>query len=263
MSAAGLSAFAAALAERLPGTWRSEDQTYPTFEDQWPAADRLWDCGPAHSALLDYDLHHGAVLHGPGDAQLSVTDRPRDPHRFLVAAMKPEGVKRHNVSVVADVLMGISVTDDPVRAAAAIAHRLLPRYHAALDAVREDARARPEPPHRRPAPEVAQSVTLIWYPDGVVGAPYDSVPQDARMTLFSCRFSYSLDQYAFVLPASCSDTQRALLLQTVVRLLTAQGIGVNFRHGTPAVPVQPSHPSAAGSGVPLAPVNNPPPSARR
>ncbi|MCQ9185459.1 hypothetical protein KMT30_41835 [Streptomyces sp. IBSBF 2953] len=261
-SAADLSAFAAALAERLPGTWRSEDQTYPTFEDQWPAADRLWDCDPAHTALFNYDLHHGALLHGPDDAQLSVIDRPRNPHQFLVAPLKPLGVKRHNVSAAADLLMGISVTNDPVRAAAAIAHRLLPRYHAALEAVREDARARPEPPHRRPAPEVAQSVTLIWYPDGVVGAPYDSVPQDARMTLFGCHFSYSLNQYAFVLDATCTDTQRALLLQTVVRLLTAQGIGVNFRHAAPAVPAKPSRPSAAGPGVPPAPAN-PPPSARR
>ncbi|GAA3898346.1 hypothetical protein GCM10023084_58570 [Streptomyces lacrimifluminis] len=57
------------------------------------------------------------MLNGPDDAQLSVTARPRHPHQFLVAALKPQGVKRHNVSVVADP-MGISVTDDPVRACA-------------------------------------------------------------------------------------------------------------------------------------------------
>ncbi|CAM5570854.1 hypothetical protein [Streptomyces aurantiogriseus] len=256
-----LSAFAAALAERLPGTWRSEDQTYPTFEDQYPAADRLWDCGPAHSALLDYDLEHGAVLHGPGNARLSVTARPRNPRQFLVAALKPQGVKRHNISVVDDP-MGISVTDDPVRAASSIARRLLPRYLRALDAVRRDARARPEPPHRPPAPEVAQSVTLVWYPDGVVGAPYDSVPKEAHMVLYSCHFSYSPDQYAFMLPASYRDAERALLIQTAIRLLTAQGIGVNFRHAAPDIPARPARPLTTGPGLPPTPAN-PPSTARR
>uniref|UniRef100_A0AAU2AER3 Uncharacterized protein n=1 Tax=Streptomyces sp. NBC_00093 TaxID=2975649 RepID=A0AAU2AER3_9ACTN len=261
-SAADLSAFATGLAQHLPGTWRSEDETYPAFEDQGPAADRLWEHGFAHAALYDYDLHQGAVLHGPGDARLLVIDRPYKPRRFLVAPLKPDGVKPHNFSVVEERVMDISVTDDPVRAASAIARRLLPRYRAALDAVREDARARPEPPYRRPAPEVAQSVTLVWYPDGVVGAPYDSVPKDARLVLFGCHFSYNLDQFAFVLPASYPDMVRAHLLQTAVRLLTAQGIGVNFRHAAPAVPAQPPRPPATGPGVPPASAN-PPPSARR
>ncbi|MEV0636284.1 hypothetical protein AB0I77_15185 [Streptomyces sp. NPDC050619] len=249
-----LSAFASAVAQHLPGTWRSDDQTYPTFEDQYPAADRLWDCGPARSALLDYDLERGAVLTGPDDAQLSITARPRNPRRFLVAALKPQGVKQHNFSVVADP-MGISVTDDPARAASAIARRLLPRYLHALDAVRHDACTRPEPPHRLAAPEVDQSVTLVWYPDGVVGAPYDSVPKDARMVLFTCHFSYSIDQYAFVLPASHTDVRRALLIQTAVRLLTAQGIGVNFRHAAPAVPTPPALSLPLGPGLPPAPAN--------
>ncbi|MEU6231374.1 hypothetical protein ABZ855_48070, partial [Streptomyces sp. NPDC047042] len=112
-SAADLSAFATALAQHLPGTWISEDEAYPSFEDQRPAADRLWDCDPAHTALCNYDLHHGALLHGPGDARLSVIDRPRNPHRILVAPLKPQGVRRHNVRATADLLMGISVTDDP------------------------------------------------------------------------------------------------------------------------------------------------------
>lgn len=259
--ATDLSAFTAALAQRLPGIWRSEDQTYPTFEDQWPAADRLWDCGPAHSALLDYDLEHGAVLTGPDDAQLSVTARPRHPRRFLVAALKPQDVKQHNFSVVNDP-MGISVTDDAARAASTIARRLLPRYLHALDAVRRDAQTRPEPPHRRAAPEVDQSVTLIWYPDGVVGAPYDSVPKDARTVLFACHFFYSMDQFAFVLPASHTDAVRALLLQTAVRLLTAQGIGVNFRHATPTVPTPPNLSLTLGPGLPPAPANPPSPERR-
>lgn len=53
----GLPGLATALARRLPGgTWRSQEQTFATFEDQWPAAGLLWDAGPARSALLDTTL---------------------------------------------------------------------------------------------------------------------------------------------------------------------------------------------------------------
>ncbi|MEE1765297.1 hypothetical protein [Streptomyces sp. SP18BB07] len=257
-----LPGFATALSRRLPGgNWRTQEQTFATFEEQWPVAGLLWDAGPARSALLDHPLESGAVLHGPGGTQLSVTVRPSRPRQFLVAALKPEGVQRHNFSVVDDP-MGISVPDDPVRAACAVARRLLPRYLRALKAVRRDARARPEPPHRPAAPAVARSVTLIWHPDGVVGAPYDSVPADARAVLYGCRFTYDLDQYAFVLPASASDAERALLLQSVIRLLTAQGIGVDFRHATPHIPAPPSRPHPTGPGVPLRPAQ-PPPTVRR
>lgn len=62
---------------------------------------------------------------------------------------------------------------------------------------------------------------LSWYPDGVVGAPYRSVPEDARMVLFGCRFQYSPHESAFVLPASYSTSDRAVLIQTAVRLLTS------------------------------------------
>ncbi|WP_244190417.1 hypothetical protein [Streptomyces caeruleatus] len=40
-----LSAFAAALAARLPGTWTSEYQRHARYADQFPRAEQLWDTG--------------------------------------------------------------------------------------------------------------------------------------------------------------------------------------------------------------------------
>ncbi|MEU0426113.1 hypothetical protein ABZ235_21340 [Streptomyces canus] len=38
-----LSAFAAGLAARLPGNWTSEYHRHPTYKDQFPTVERLWD----------------------------------------------------------------------------------------------------------------------------------------------------------------------------------------------------------------------------
>ncbi|MFC8198932.1 hypothetical protein ACFUTV_26580 [Streptomyces sp. NPDC057298] len=116
-----------------------------------------------------------------------------------MAPLEPEGCKTHQISPVREP-NGIAVPNDPARAAAAVTRRVLPRYRAALDAVRHNAFGQPEPPHHKPAPEVAQTLTLVWYPDGVVGEPYDSVPEEARMTLFGCNFQSSPNEFAFVLP---------------------------------------------------------------
>ncbi|MFC5218906.1 hypothetical protein [Streptomyces coerulescens] len=144
---------------------------------------------------------------------------------------------------------GIAVRNDPVRAAAAVARRVLPRFPRALDAVHQCPRDEPERQHRPAAPEVAETLTLVWYPDGVVGAPYASVRAEARTVLYSCYFQYSPHEAAFVLPASYSTSDRALLIHAAVWLLTAQSIGVNFRHATPAEP-RPSRPAVASPGMP-------------
>ncbi|WP_229877478.1 hypothetical protein [Streptomyces bluensis] len=130
-----------------------------------------------------------------------------------------------------------------------------------MDAVHHNARVQPEPPHRPAAPEVGEDLTLVWYPDGVVGAPYRSVPEDARMVLYGGRFQYSPHEAAFVLPATYNTSDRALLIQSAVRLLTAQGIGVNFRHATPASAGPPARPPSAALGT--QPTAGTPPSARR
>jgi hypothetical protein len=230
-----LAAFAAGLAARLPGTWTSEYRRHASYAAQFPTIDRLWDTGHVDYIVSQYQLGHEAVLHGPDQHLLYVTDRPLYRDQFVVAPLEPEGFQPHHLSTV-DEPNGIAVPDDPARAAAAVARRLLPRYRQALDAVHHNARAQPQPPHRPGAPEAAQTLTLVWYPDGVVGAPYASVPEDARTVLYVCRFQYRPHEAAFVLPDSYSASDRALLIQSAVRQLTAQGIGVNFRHATPITP---------------------------
>ncbi|MCZ0990346.1 hypothetical protein [Streptomyces diastatochromogenes] len=145
---------------------------------------------------------------------------------------------------------GIAVPDDPARAAAQVSRRVLPNYADALDAVRRNAHLQPDPAHRPGAPEVTESVTLIWYADGVVGAPYTSVPAAARTVLYACYFQYSPHEAAFVLPSSYDTEARALLLHSAVRQLTTQGIVVNFRHAAPAAASRPPCPAAAVLGAP-------------
>ncbi|WP_053848162.1 hypothetical protein [Streptomyces sp. NRRL B-24085] len=239
-----LSAFASALAERLPGTWTSEYHRHPAYKDQFPTVERLWDAGHVDHIVSQYVLGHDAVLNGPHEQQLYVTDRPLYRHQFVVTPLEPEGFKTHQISPVREP-NGIAVSNDPVRAATAVIRRVLPRYRAALDAVRHNTLIQPEPPHRQPAPEVAQTLTLVWYPDGVVGAPYDSVPEEAHMTLFGCRFQYSPHEFAFVLPASYSPKKRALLVQLATQRLTLQGIGVNFRRAAPLPPPAPASAAVA------------------
>jgi hypothetical protein len=152
---------------------------------------------------------------------------------------------------------GIAVPDDPVRAAATVARRVLPRYRQALETVQDNSRTQPQPPHRPHAAEVNQTLTLIWYPDGAVGAPYASVPNDARSVLYSHYFHYSPHESAFLLPASHSDAERALLIQSAVQKLTAQGIGVNLRRAATAEP-----PTTRPSALPGLPQPSQPPRGR-
>ncbi|MEV5878056.1 hypothetical protein AB0L75_28285 [Streptomyces sp. NPDC052101] len=250
---AALSDFASALARRLPGAWHSELESYPAFEDQFPLADQIWDCGPAASAPLDWDLEHAARLHGPGDQHLYVMARPRYPHQFLVAPLKPARFRQHHFRGV-DEPNGISVPRDPVRAAAAVTRRVLPHYQQALAAVEDNARTQPEPPHRPPAAQADRTLTLVWYPDGAVGAPSESVPKEMRATLFGCRFQYDPHQAAFVLSTYYSPAERALLVQLAVQRLMAEGFGVDFRRAAPPTPATPA-------GRPLTAVHSTPPPA--
>jgi hypothetical protein len=243
-----LSAFAADLAARLPGTWTSESHRHVAYQDQFPTVERLWDHGHVNYLVSEYVLGHDAVLHGPDDQQLYLADRPLYPHQFVVAPLEPEGseIKSHHFVGVEEP-NGIAVPNDPVRAAAQITRRVLPQYEHARHAVRFNAQHQPEPPHRKAPPQVAQVVTLTWYDDGALGAPYGSVPLEARTTLYAHGFQYLPHQAAFILPAAYGEDGRALRIQAVARRLASQGIGVNLRHAAPTTSpgLPPTPPKAA------------------
>ncbi|MFD4611962.1 hypothetical protein ACFWOT_28605 [Streptomyces sp. NPDC058440] len=245
-----LSAFAAGLAVRLPGTWTSEYQRHAQYADQLPRTVKLWDNGHVDYIVSQYVLTHGAVLHGPAGQQLYVADRPRYPHQFVVAPLIPAGthIKLHHFAGVAEP-NGIAVPKDPARAAAQVARRVLPRYEQALHTVLDNAVDQPEPPHRPAPPQVDQVLTLTLYGDGALGAPYQSVPVEARMTLYAHGFQYHPHQAAFLLPTAYGDTGRALRVRSVVQQLTAKGIGVNLRHSAPTTnaALPPTSPKTAPS----------------
>ncbi|WP_332757644.1 hypothetical protein [Streptomyces sp. MT206] len=240
---ADLSLFASALAARLPGQWTSTYRQHPTYPDQFGTIDRLWDLGHVEYIVHQYVLGHEAVLHGPDGQHLYVNDRPLRPGQFVVAPLSPDAEPHHFVGV--EEPNGIAVPNDPVRAAARIARRLLPRYELALHAVRRSLFDRPEPPHRRAPPQVDQTVTLTWYEDGALGAPYKDVPEEAREALYVHGFQYVPHQAAFLLPTSYGEAGRAVRIQAVALRLAAAGIGVNLRHAKPTAPLPPRPPAVA------------------
>ncbi|MGW0137540.1 hypothetical protein [Streptomyces calvus] len=229
----------------LPGVWFRKYEGVPLPPDLLPISKRVWDVGITQGALLNSTRAPIALLHGPYGQELCVVARPLRPRQYLVAPLEPEGFKPHHFRFV-DEPNSIAVPDDPVRAAAEITRRLLPRYRQALESVKHNAIIQPEPPHRPAAAEVAQTLTLVRYPDGAVGAPYASVPDAARTVLYSHCFHYSPHESAFLLPASHSEADRALLIQSAIRQLTDKGIGVNLRRAAPVISttLPPSSPSS-------------------
>ncbi|MEU7205609.1 hypothetical protein [Streptomyces sp. NPDC045470] len=237
-----LPAFAADLAARLPGTWTSTYHRHAAYRDQFPTAGQLWDLGHVYHIVSQYVLTHDAVLYGPDSQRLYVTDRPLYSRQFVVAPLEPvgDGIQSHHFAGVPEP-NGIAVPNDPARAAFQVTRRLLPRYEQALHRVLRNAAAEPEPPHRPAPPQVPQVLTLTYYSDGALGAPYESVPAEARLALYAHGFQYLPHQAAFLLPAAYGEDGRALRVQAVAQQLAAQGIGVNLR----AMPQKATAPSTA------------------
>ncbi|MFG3038067.1 hypothetical protein ACGFYZ_14270 [Streptomyces sp. NPDC048330] len=248
-----LSAFAEELADRLPGHWTSEYTHHDSYEEQFPAADRLWDAGHVDYIVSQYVLGHHAVLHDQDGRTLYVTDRPLYRHQFVVAPLEPEDpeFKSHHFAGVKEP-SGIAVPDQPARAAAQVTLRLLPRYQQALDTVLHNAAVQPEPPLRPGPPKVADVVTLTWYEDGALGTPYTSVPADARTTLYALGFQYHPHQAAFLLPSAYGEDGRALRLRALVHHLAQKGIGVNLRHTTTPTTTPPRLPVPAPASAAVA-----------
>ncbi|MET7795336.1 hypothetical protein OG528_29555 [Streptomyces platensis] len=248
---ADLSSFAAALAARLPGTWTSEYRQHVVYRDQFPLEEEVWDNGLVSWALSEFVLRHHAQLDGPAGQRLCVIDRPLHRDQFLVASLRPDDdLKPHHFDRVMEP-NGIKVASDPLRAAVAVTRRLLPHYRCALTAVRRKALAQPEPPLLHIPPEADQVVTLVWYEDGVLGTPYASVPEEARMHLYAHGFQYHPHRAAFLLPTAYGVEGRALRIQAVAHQLATQGIGVNLRHAIPATnQVPPTPPTTAPATAP-------------
>ncbi|MFD8847620.1 hypothetical protein [Streptomyces sp. NPDC059604] len=228
-----LSSFSSDLAARLPGTWTSTYQHHAAYKDQYPTTNQVWDIGHVHYIVSTYVLAQDAVLHGPGLQRLYVTSRPLYSRQFVVAPLEPvgPGIRPHHFEGVEEP-HGIAVPDDPVRAAADVTRRVLPRYGQALHEVLHNTEDQPEPSYRPAPPQVSQVLTLTYYGDGVLGAPYASVPPDARVTLYAHGFQYHPHQAAFLLPATYGAAGSALRVQAVAQKLASQGIGVNLRHTT-------------------------------
>ncbi|MEU2145990.1 MULTISPECIES: hypothetical protein [Streptomyces albovinaceus subgroup] len=141
-----LEALASGMAARLPGGWTSTYQRYALYEHRFPTTNRLWDTGHVQHIASTYVLGHGAVLCGPEGQELYVTDRPRYPHEVVVAPLEPDraGIRPHHFDGVEEP-SGIAVPTDPVRAAATVARRLLPRYEQALLEVLQQVEDLPKP----------------------------------------------------------------------------------------------------------------------
>ncbi|OKI09410.1 hypothetical protein A6A06_01505 [Streptomyces sp. CB02923] len=251
-----LSAFATDLAARLPGAWTSTYHRHASYKDQFPTAEQLWDLGHIDHIVSQYVLTHDAVLHGPEDQRLYVSDRPLYSRQFVVAPLEPasDGIQPHHFAGVLEP-NGIAVPNEPARAAFQVTRRVLPRYEQALHRVLRNAADEPEPPHRPAPPQVSQTLTLAYYSDGALGVPYESVPAEARLALYAHGFQYHPHQAAFLLPAAYGEDGRALRVQAVAQKLAAQGIGVNLRatpQGATAPPTTTARPSVPSpAGVPV------------
>jgi hypothetical protein len=130
-----LQAFSDALARRLPGSWNAVTKRYFAYSPAYvEVRERLWDHGPVERALQGFPPDRAALLDGPSGERLLVLARPQCRGQFLVAALAPPGM---DGTLRADhTPNGIAVPGDPVRAAADVERRLLPRYRHAVEAAR-------------------------------------------------------------------------------------------------------------------------------
>ncbi|WP_282697830.1 hypothetical protein [Streptomyces sp. CC208A] len=254
-----LDAFAIEVAARLPGSWTARYHPHLSDSAESPIAERLWDTGHVDWAVSTYVLGHGAVLTGPAGQELYINEHPIRHDRFLVAALEPPGLLPHHFHGVPEP-NGIVIDPNPVRAAAAITRRLLPRYDCAVESVREQARHRPALRAHRQAPAETSAVTLVRYADGLLGAPYGSVPTEAHDALYLSGFQSVPDQGAFLLPHESGPVATAVRIQVLANRLAKIGIGLNYRHPAaapgmsklataPAPALQPGR-TASGTSLP-------------
>ncbi|MFC4035149.1 hypothetical protein ACFO3J_27295 [Streptomyces polygonati] len=130
-----LRTFSDALALRLPGSWNAAVKDHFAYSPAYAyVMDRLWDHGHAQWGLQDFVTDEATLLDSSGTELLVVLPRPHHRTQFLVAALAPPGID--GVLRSGNAPHGIAVSADPVRAAADVERRLLPRYRHAVEAVR-------------------------------------------------------------------------------------------------------------------------------
>ncbi len=235
-----LAAFAEALAARLPGPWTSTYTRHAAYHDQIATTSELWDVGAVGYAASNFVLGHQAVLGRADGARLLLFDRPRHPAQFMIGALEPAA--HHDAFHQVAEPNGITIPAEPVRAAAQVTRRLLPRYENAL---RQVQRNTAHPPPRRAAPALATGmVSMAWHPDGIVGAV--TGVREATAVLYGVGFQYHPYHRQFLLPASYGDREQIARIQAVSQRLALIGVGVTMRPARPApTPTAlPAHPAS-------------------
>ncbi|MFC4035150.1 hypothetical protein ACFO3J_27300 [Streptomyces polygonati] len=131
----GLREFAEAMAAGLPG-WDADVRDLTSGVDHAAIADLLWDSAPLHSAFARYRLQEAAVLTGTGGARLTAF-RTRSRDQVAISILRPDWMPADLVGPGDHQMpMALAVDRDPVRAAAQVQERILPRYEQAVWRVR-------------------------------------------------------------------------------------------------------------------------------
>ncbi|WP_441247375.1 hypothetical protein [Kitasatospora sp. McL0602] len=125
---ADLLEFSRTLTAHLPG-WTGRTHDITLGEHHAELHQEVWDLGIMDDAFEQFVLHEAAVLTGPNGARAVVVHRPDHRDRFLVGALQPTGIPVQLLGPPAP--MAISVSRDPVRAAAEVRQRFLPRFEQA------------------------------------------------------------------------------------------------------------------------------------
>ncbi|WP_405889834.1 hypothetical protein OG427_07245 [Streptomyces sp. NBC_00133] len=236
-----LESFATALADELPGQWRSEYHRHAEYPDQFPIAEDVWDMNMVSGAIAEVVLEHDAVLTRDDGVRLYIISRPRHHDEYLVGAMAPPGFEPDAFRGVREP-DGIAVPDDPFRAADDITVDLLPRYDKALAQVQHNA-AHPAPPAPAPAPAPEpERVVMTWFGDGLLAVKPES--QEAARALHDNGFTWDPQELAFVLSGDDTVLQAKSVRSAGAQLAT-HGIGVVMRH-------PPTQPALETTAVPPA-----------
>lgn len=198
--------FSDALARRLPGSWSAATDDYFAYSPTHVyVMDRLWDHGHAEWALQDVVHEEAALLDGPSGELFVVLARPQHRGQFVVAALAPPGID--GALRTDHTPHGIAVPGDPVRAAADVERRLLPRYQQAVEAVRV--------PSLREAHRLAQEALADW--DAVsdslcdaAGVPLDEDAYGIRQAQRDAEAWQPFETFLFHGPAAIDHAKAAL-----------------------------------------------------